>query len=87
MLVDDNHEQTSRTTETRFFRGITTKRIRRGAFPSVAQLVTAIESYIEAHSLDPKPLSWTAKAGDILAKGARARASPRIMRHLTDALH
>ncbi len=59
----------------RFFRDITTKRIRRGAFPSVGQLVAAIESYIAEHNLDPKPFIWTAKAGDILAKVTRARAS------------
>lgn len=59
----------------RFFRDITTKRIRRGAFPSVAQLVTAIESYIAEHNLDPKPFIWTAKAGDILAKVTRAKVS------------
>lgn len=59
----------------RFFRDITTKRIRRGAFPSVTHLVAAIENYIEEHNLDPKPFIWTAKAGDILAKVTRARAS------------
>ncbi len=59
----------------RFFRDITTKRIRNGAFPSVAALVQAIESYIAEHNLDPKPFIWTAKAGDILAKVTRARAA------------
>ena len=59
----------------RFFRDITTKRIRRGAFPSVAALVQAIESYIAEHNLDPKPFIWTAKAGDILAKVTRAKAA------------
>ena len=58
----------------RFFRDITTKRIRRGAFPSIAALVQAIESYIAKHNLDPKPFIWTAKAGDILAKVTLARA-------------
>jgi transposase len=47
----------------RFFRDITTKRIRRGAFLSVAVLVKAIENYIAEHNLDPKPFIWTAKAG------------------------
>lgn len=59
----------------RFFRDITTKRIRRGAFRSVAALVKAIENYIAEHNLDPKPFIWTAKAGDILAKVTRARAA------------
>ena len=59
----------------RFFRDITSKRIRRGAFSSVEVLVQAIDSYIAEHNLDPKPFIWTAKAGDILAKVTRARAS------------
>ena len=59
----------------RFFRDITTKRIRRGVFPSVEALVQAIENYIAEHNLDPKPFIWTAKAGDILAKVTRARAA------------
>ena len=59
----------------RFFRYITTKRIRRGAFPSVQRLIEAISAYIQQHNLDPKPFIWTAKANDILAKVTRARAS------------
>ena len=59
----------------RFFRDVTTKRIRRGAFPSVKHLVEAIEGYIEEHNLEPKPFIWTAKAKDILAKVTRANAA------------
>ena len=59
----------------RFFRDITSKRIRRGAFPSVRHLVAAIESYIEEHNMDPKPIIWTASAKDIPAKVTRARAA------------
>ena len=59
----------------RFFRDITSKRIRRGAFPSVRHLVAAIDSYIEEHNMDPKPIIWTASAKDILAKVTRARAA------------
>lgn len=59
----------------RFFRDITTKRIRRGAFPSVTRLVEAINSYIEEHNLEPKPFIWTAKANDILAKVTRAKSA------------
>ena len=57
----------------RFFRDITTKRIRRGTFPSVRKLVGAIEDYIAEHNLAPKPFIWTAKASDILAKVSRAK--------------
>ena len=58
----------------RWFREITTKRIRRGAFTSVAQLIEAIRAYIDDQNNDPKPFVWTAKAADILEKVARARA-------------
>ena len=56
----------------RWFREITTKRIRRGSFTSVAQLEAAIYSFIETHNEDPKPLVWTADVKDILPKIARA---------------
>jgi transposase len=59
----------------RFFRDITTKRIRRGAFPSVHALVAAIKGYIDEHNLAPKPFIWTAKSKDILAKVSRAKAA------------
>jgi transposase len=57
----------------RWFREITDKRIRRGAFKSVSELIHAIESYIEQHNRDPKPFVWTAEANKILAKVKRAR--------------
>ena len=44
----------------RFFRDITDKRIRRGVFPSVPALQTAINEYIAAHNAHPKPFIWTA---------------------------
>ena len=56
----------------RWFREITTKRIRRGSFGSVAQLDAAIYSFIEMHNEDPKPLVWTADVQGILPKIARA---------------
>lgn len=59
----------------RWFRELTEKRIRRGAFGSVAELVAAIRSYIEEHNERPKSFSWTANAEDIIAKIERARAA------------
>ena len=59
----------------RFFRDITDKRIRRGVFKSVPDLEAAINEYIAAHNVNPKPFIWTAKASDILAKVTRARAT------------
>ena len=58
----------------RWFREITDKRIRRGSFISVQQLIDAIMEFIKAHNANPKPLIWTAKVQDILDKVARARA-------------
>jgi transposase len=58
----------------RWFGEITDKRIRRGVFRSVAELIDAIESYIAQHNRDPKPFVWTARAEKILAKVRRARA-------------
>jgi len=58
----------------RWFREITDKRIRRGVFRSVQQLIEAIRAYIDEHNDNPKPFVWTAKAEDILEKVRRARA-------------
>ena len=57
----------------RWFREITDKRIRRGVFKSVKELVAAIDAYIQQHNADPKTFVWTAKADEILAKVSRAR--------------
>ena len=57
----------------RFFAEITRKRIRRGAFKSVAELKSAIMEYLEKHNADPKPFIWTKSAGEILEKVARAK--------------
>ena len=59
----------------RWFREITTKRIRRGTFRSVRVLEQAIYDYIEGHNDDPQPLVWTADLADILPKIARAHES------------
>ena len=56
----------------RWFREITTKRIRRGSFPSVEHLEKAINEFIAAHNQDPRPFVWTADLKDILPKILRA---------------
>jgi transposase len=58
----------------RWFREITDKRIRRGVFHSVKQLVVAIDAFIEEHNQNPRSYTWTAKAETILEKVRRARA-------------
>jgi transposase len=57
----------------RWFREITDKRIRRGVFHSVPQLIDAITTYIENHNQEPKAFTWTAGVERILEKVRRAR--------------
>jgi transposase len=56
----------------RFFAEITTKRIRRGVFRSVADLEEAIQDYLDRHNADPKPFVWTKSAEVVLDKERRA---------------
>jgi len=65
----------------RWFRDITEKRIRRGVFRSVPELVQAIMDYLAAHNENPKAFTWTAKAEKILEKVRRARAVLDTVRH------
>ncbi len=58
----------------RWFRELTEKRVRRGSFESVPQLITAIEEYLAASNADPKPFVWHASAKAILNKLARCKA-------------
>ena len=57
----------------RWFREITDKRIRRGTFDSVQELIQSIMDYIAGHNQNPQAFEWTAKAADILEKVRRAR--------------
>lgn len=57
----------------RFFRDITTRRLRRGVFHSLADLLVAITGYLKHYNENPTPFVWTAKAADILEKVKRAR--------------
>jgi len=58
----------------RWFRELTDKRIRRGSFPSVPELIAAITEFIEANNDAPKPFVWTASVEKILAKISRCKA-------------
>ena len=57
----------------RFFRDLTTHRIRRGVFHSEADLIAAIAEYLQVHHANPKPLIWTARADDLLEKVKRGQ--------------
>ena len=61
----------------RWFGEITRKRIRRGVFKSVPELIAAIEAYLAASNASPKPFTWTKDADTILAKIERCKASVR----------
>jgi transposase len=52
----------------RWFRELTDKRIRRGAFSSVPDLIAAIEQFIAVNNNAPKPFVWKASVQKILAK-------------------
>lgn len=60
----------------RFFAEITHKRIRRGTFASVGELVRAIRDYIRRRNHRPQPFVWTASA----------RSIARKVRHCNEAL-
>ena len=59
----------------RWFKEITDRRIRRGVFSSVAQLIEAIEIWTEHWNDDPKPFVWHKPAEEIMEKVHRGRAT------------
>jgi transposase len=52
----------------RWFAEITRKRIRRGTFRSVPELVQAIKDYVRVYNKNPQPSQWVASAGKIIRK-------------------
>lgn len=58
----------------RWFRELTQKRIRRGVFHSVQELIEAIQQYLDENNKHPKAFIWTASAEKILAKVQNCRA-------------
>jgi transposase len=59
----------------RWFAEITRKRIRRGSFHSVTDLVTVIKEYIKLNNQNPKPFVWTKRADEILEKVNHCKAA------------
>ncbi|MFH2201986.1 MAG: IS630 family transposase, partial [Elusimicrobiota bacterium] len=57
----------------RWFREITDKRIRRGVFRSVPELIAAIEEYLDNHNQNPRVFTWTASPGRIMAKVLKSK--------------
>jgi len=58
----------------RWFRELSQKRLRRGVFHSLHELVQAIQEYLEQNNQEPKPFVWTASVQKILAKVQNCRA-------------
>jgi transposase len=52
----------------RWFAEITRKRIRRGTFRSVGDLVKAIKEYVRHYNKNPQPFQWIASASRIIRK-------------------
>jgi transposase len=52
----------------RWFSDISTKRIRRGSFKNVKELIMVIKKYIESHNQNPKVFIWTASVESIMRK-------------------
>jgi transposase len=59
----------------RWFKELTDRRLRRGAFSSVPALVDAIELWIEHWNDDPRPFIWHKTAEEIIEKVRRGRTT------------
>jgi len=57
----------------RWFGELTGKSIRRGIFISVDNLVAAIDEYMQAWNINPKPFIWTATVDSIIEKLSRCK--------------
>ena len=57
----------------RWFAEITNKRIRRGSFESVPQLIKAINNYIKTWNKSGKTFSWTKTSDEIISKVNKAK--------------
>jgi len=57
----------------RWFDELTAKRIRRGTFKNVPELIHAIEGYVATYQQNPRPFVWTATPEEIFRKVAKNR--------------
>jgi len=57
----------------RWFSEITSKRIRRGSFKNVKELIVAIKQYIDSHNQNPKAFVWTASVETIMRKISKCK--------------
>ena len=59
----------------RWFKELTDRRLRRGAFSSVEALTTAIELWADHWNDDPQPFVWHKTAEEIIKKVRRGRSA------------
>ena len=64
----------------RWFREITDKRIRRGSFKNVPELIDAITQYLDNHNQNPRVFIWSASVERIMTKIAKCK-------EVLDSLH
>ena len=64
----------------RWFRDLTDKRLRRGSFRHVRELIAAITQYLDNHNQTPRVFVWTASVERIVTKVAKCKEA-------LDALH
>lgn len=57
----------------RWFRDLTTDRLRRGSFGSVPDLIAAIRAYLDNHNQNPQVFVWSAPVDRILTKIAKCK--------------
>lgn len=57
----------------RWFRNLTDKRIRRGSFSNVPQLIQAIMDYVNNHNQNPRIFVWSAPVDRIMSKIAKCK--------------
>jgi transposase len=68
----------------RWFKELTDKRLRRGVFSSVDDLIAAIEQWVKHWNDDPTPFVWHTPAAEIIEKVKRGRATLSQIKSATD---
>ena len=68
----------------RWFKELTDRRLRRGSFSSVDQLLDAIYDWAHHWNADPKPFAWHKTAEEIITKVQRGRAALTQAKSATD---
>ena len=68
----------------RWFKELTNKRLRRGVFSSVEDLIAAIEKWVTHWNDDPTPFVWHTPAAEIIEKVKRGRATLFQIKSATD---